>query len=674
MSDTWDASESGRAGPDRAPPRRGRWAGLPIRGVPAYALAAAGLVVATLARVALDSLLGDAAPYVTYFATALALFLVAGTGPALLEAIGGGAAGVYLFVEPRGALEATRSGAAGLVLYLLLVAATLWVLRSLRDARATAERRQAELLAAEAAMSAQRETLRATLASIADAVVATDRDGRATFLNGVAERLLGRRAAEAIGRPLAEAVPLAGPGGDLLDCTLRRGEVFAPGDALELAGPGRATTPVEVVASPIRGGGEGEGEGEALGVVVVLRDVSSARRAAAELGEAKEAAEAANRAKDRFLAALGHELRTPLTPALLGVSFLLEGREAPDSCRPIFEMIRRNIEAEARLIDDLLDIVEMQRDRLVGTPRLVDAHALIREALDACRPVLDDAGVAPSTKLEAMPRHIHADPDRFRQAIANLLRNAARFTPGGGRVIVRARHEPGDAGAPGRLVVEVSDTGAGLAPEALATLFRPFDLARRDPNAPIGGGLGLGLAIARAIVVGAGGTIEAMSPGLGLGASFTLALDAQPDPAPTPAPPLDGAPPRGPLHILVVEDDEATRRALTQALGALGHGVTTADTVASASALVDGDVPFDLLISDIGLPDGTGHDVLRRIRSTRPIPAIALSGFGLDDDLRRSRAAGFAEHLVKPVDLPTLDAAIRRAVGAEADRSAVEAS
>ncbi len=632
----------------------------PIGGASGYGLAIAGVAAATLVRKALDPLLGDASPYVTFFATALVMFLIAGLGPALLEAVAGGLVGFCLFVEPRGSFEATKSGATGLVLYLLIVAATLWVVRSLREARATAERRQAELLAAEAAVRAQREAWRATLASLAEAVVATDREGRVTFLNGVAERLLGRGSAEATGRPLDGVVPLLGLGEGVLDRALRRGEVFAPDGPLELAGRGGpgATTPVEVVASPIRGGA-----GESLGVVVVLRDVSTARRVADELGEAKEAAEAANRAKDRFLAALGHELRTPLTPALLGVSYMLEGPEAPAQLRPTLEMIRRNIEAEARLIDDLLDVVQIQRGTLVGTPRPADAHALIRRAVAECRAALEGAGVEPALALEAEPYHVHADPDRFRQAIANLLRNAAKFSPGGGRLTVLTRTEPGAPGAPPRLVVEVTDEGVGLSPEALATLFQPFDVPRRDPTAA-GGGLGLGLAICRAIVAGAGGTIAASSAGPGLGATFTLTFDALPDPDPATstaafAPPVDGVAAPGALRILVVDDDEPTRLALTTALASLGHEVTTAGSVASASDAVRGE--FDVLVCDIGLPDGTGYDVLRLLDS-RPIRAIALSGFGLDDDLRRSRASGFAEHLTKPVDLPALEAAIRRAV------------
>jgi PAS domain S-box-containing protein len=628
-----------------------------IRGAPAYGLAIAALGVATAVRTALDPLLGDASPYVSFFAMALALFLVAGPGPALLEAVAGGIVGIWLFVEPRGSVAATKSGAAGLVVYLVVVAATLQVLRSLREARATAERRQAELLAAEAVMRAQREAWRATLASIAEAVVATDRNGRVTFLNDVAERLLGQPSSRAIGRPLGDVVSLAGLGEEILDRALRQGKVFTPGGPIELAGPGGAdqATPVEVVASPILG----DAAGDALGAVVVLRDVSAARRAAVELGEAKEAAEAANRAKDRFLKALGHELRTPLTPVLLGVSYIIEGPDAPAPLRPTLEMIRRNVEAEARLIDDLLDVVQMQRGTLIGSPQVVDTHLLIHEALDSCRAALDAASVEPTLALEAEPYHVWADPHRFRQAIANLLRNAAKFSPGGGRVSVRTRAEPGGPTAPTRLIVEVTDAGIGLDPAALATLFQPFDLARRDPTSG-GGGLGLGLAICRAIVAGAGGAIAASSDGPGRGATFTLTFDAlpEPDPAVASTPSSDSRAAPRPLRILVVDDDEPTRRVLTAALASLGHAVRTADSVASAADAVR--ASFDVLLCDIGLPDGTGYDVLRLLDS-RPVRAIALSGFGLDDDLRKSRASGFAEHLTKPIDLHTLDAAIRRA-------------
>jgi PAS domain S-box-containing protein len=640
---------------------------VPLRGWAGYGLAAAAIVVATILRSVLDPIVGDQAPYATYFAASIVVFVAADLGPAVLVLMLGGLVGAYLFVAPRSSIALEMSGVGGLSLYLLIGGAVLAMLRSLRRARRLAEQREGEFLAAEAARLAQHETWRVTLASIADALIATDRDGRVTFINGVAERLTGISADGAAGRPLAEVLPLAGqredPTAEALDRALRRGEVFAPVDDLVL--PDRTGSgpeiPVGLVASPIR-----DGVGKVLGVVLVVRGLAESKRVARELGEAKEAAEAANRAKDRFLAALSHELRTPLTPVLLGVTYLLEGGESPDSLRPIFEMIRRNVDLEARLIDDLLDVVQIHRGALSCSPRLVDAHASILQAVDSCRDELAAAAIVPTLALGAETHHVMADPGRFRQAVANLLKNAVKFSPRGGRVAIRTRVEPwgdGDGDARDRLVVEVSDHGIGIAPDALATIFDAFEQGL-PPTAPRRGGLGLGLAICRAILAASGGTIEATSPGPGLGATFRLRIDALPAPvaSPRPARGTHVFAPTAPLRILLVEDDEPTCRAVAQVVRSLGHEVITADSVASAVALDDDRI--DLVISDIGLPDGTGHDLLLRLRSRRPVKAIALSGFGLDDDIRQSRAVGFSEHLTKPVDLRTLETAIRRVSGA----------
>jgi PAS domain S-box-containing protein len=629
-----------------------------LRGAPAFACSVLGVLAATLLRMAFDPFLGDSAPFAVYFAMAILIFVISDFGPAALELALGGAAGAYFFMEPRGSLSMTIRGKSLLLLYLAIGVAMLLLFRSFRRARGMSERRQAELREAEAAIRADRQLWRATLASIGEAVVTTDRAGRVTFLNGEAERLTGSTAAAAFGLPLAEVVSLSDPSGrpvgvDAPDQALRRGEVFGPSQVLELVADG-VRNAVEVLVSPIRD----EDTGEMMGAVVVLRDVGAAVRSARELGEANEAAEAANRAKDRFLAALGHELRTPLTPVLLGVSYLIDCGDAPPDLLPTFEMIRRNVEQEARLIDELLDVVQISRGTLSGSPHLVDAHALIRETVDACRRELEDAAIEPIIGLEAPLHHVEADPARFRQAIAHLLKNAAKFGGRGGRVGIRSRLEPHPEGGGGRLVVEVSDSGIGIDPSALATIFdsfgqtRPADSRRR-------GGLGLGLSISRAIVAGAGGTLEAASPGLGRGATFTIRLDALPSPAASASrttPSADGV---TPLRILVVEDDEPTRRAVANVVRTLGHQVTTADSVASAVAEID--AAIDLLISDIGLPDGTGHDVLLRFSSRHPVKAIALSGFGLDDDIALSLSNGFAEHLTKPIDVRTLEDAIRRA-------------
>jgi PAS domain S-box-containing protein len=566
-----------------------------LQGWSAIAFSIGGVLAATLLRLAIDPFLNDLSPFATYVATAILVFVVTGFGPALLEMVLGGVIGAFLFMTPRGSFTITAS----LALYLLNVGAMLLLFHWLREAKV--------------AMRDQRELWRATLASIDKAVFSTDCDGRVAFLNGLAERLTARTDADAIGRPLAEVVPLAGAGGrdvadEALDCALRRSMVYSPDEVFELT-VGGETNAVEVVASPIRAGGK------TLGAVVVVNDASATVKAAHDLSEAKETAETANLAKDRFLAGLGHELRTPLTPVLLGISYLIDGGNAPADLLDTFEMIRRNVEKEARLIDDLLDVVQIRRGLLAGSPRLVNAHVLIREALTACRGELDDAGVKCLLELDARPHHIEADPARFRQAIAQLLKNAATFSHRGGVVVIRSRFEPdADHRRPGRLVVEMVDSGIGIEPEALKTIFdsfgqgQPVDSRRRV-------GLGLGLSICRAIVAGAGGTLDAESPGRGRGATFTIRLDALPSAEHAASgaaeQPFDA--PMSRLRILIVEDDEMTRRAMARAVRSLGHEVTTADSV--ASAIADDDPPIDMLISDIGLPDGTGHDVLRRLRS-----------------------------------------------------------
>ena len=381
-----------------------------------------------------------------------------------------------------------------------------------------------------------------------------------------------------------------------------------------------------------------------------------------EARKAREEAEAANRAKDRFLAVLSHELRTPLTPVLAEVSAMLDDPATPDSVRPILEMTRRNVELEARLIDDLLDLNRIVQGKLRLDRRVVDAHRLIRESLEICRSGVEAARLRVELSLVATRHHVNADAARLQQVTWNLIKNAVKFTPEGGFIAIRTRDE-GD-----RLVVEVADTGVGIEGKALARIFDAFDQGDGSITQRFGG-LGLGLAIGRSLAEAHGGRLTASSPGLNQGATFRLDLptvDApsiQTEAAPSVAPPGDQeARPVGPLRILLVEDNLDTLRVMARLLLGRGHVVVRADSVASALAAAE-DGEFDLLVSDLGLPDGSGLDLIRGIRALRlgqTMPGIALSGYGLDDDIRRSQEAGFLEHLVKPVDFTALEAAIRR--------------
>ncbi len=382
-----------------------------------------------------------------------------------------------------------------------------------------------------------------------------------------------------------------------------------------------------------------------------------------EARQAREEAEAANRAKDRFLAVLSHELRTPLTPVLVEVSALLDDPATPAELRPVLEMTRRNVEIEARLIDDLLDLNRIIQGKLPLHREVVDVHRLIPQALEICRDEVAAAGLRVDVDAGADRHHVEADPARLHQVVWNLIKNAVKFTPPGGSIGIRTRSEGG------RIVVEVSDTGVGIDPEVLPKIFDAFEQGGTSVTRRFGG-LGLGLAIGRSLAEAHGGTLTASSPGKGLGSTFSVSLPvvAAPSEEPVASPPIspDGPLPVASLRILLVEDNVDTLRVMARLLEGRGHRVAQADGVAQAVRLAE-EGEFDLLISDLGLADGSGLDLIRRLRALRPIPGIALSGHGMDDDVRRSRDAGFVEHLTKPLDFRRLEGAIARVASAWAE-------
>jgi two-component system CheB/CheR fusion protein len=271
-----------------------------------------------------------------------------------------------------------------------------------------------------------------------------------------------------------------------------------------------------------------------------MQDITERKRLEADLRSSKDsaehakaAAELANRAKDYFLAILSHELRTPLTPVLMGVSMLQRSPDLNQEMREMLEMMRRNIEMEARLIDDLLDLARITRGKISLHKQRVDLGTVIDHAVEVCRPDIDARGLTFSLDMGPdAPYWVEADSARLQQVIWNLLKNAIKFTPSGGSVGIRCRSD-----AQGHVVTEVSDSGRGIAPESLPRLFNAFEQAERSINQEFGG-LGLGLAISKAMTEMHGGHIEAHSDGLGQGATFcvTLPLMANNGPSETQAP------------------------------------------------------------------------------------------------------------------------------------------
>lgn len=375
----------------------------------------------------------------------------------------------------------------------------------------------------------------------------------------------------------------------------------------------------------------------------------------AALGHRK--AEAASRAKDDFLAALSHELRTPLNPVLMVASELVNDPAIPDRIRTDLRMIQRNIGLEARLIDDLLDLTRISRGMLQIHLETVDTHSLLHHAEEIIRADMAGRKLDFRLHLEAAHSFVQADPTRLQQVFWNLLKNAVKFTPDRGSIRVRTSNPN-----PGRLKIAVEDTGRGIQPEILERIFDAFDQGDLGGRHAFGG-LGLGLSISKALVRLHGGCLKASSEGKDKGAVFTVEMaTVAPNPGlpALPSEPVTSSTERS-LRLLVVEDDKTSLNVLTHLLRRRGHSVSPASSVAEALELA-GKETFDLVISDLGLPDGTGLELMRAIKRHHGWPGIALSGFGMDTDLRDSYAAGFSTHLVKPVSSGDLTRAIASAV------------
>ena len=379
---------------------------------------------------------------------------------------------------------------------------------------------------------------------------------------------------------------------------------------------------------------------------------------------AQSEAERASRAKDEFLAALSHELRTPLTPVLMTAAALRDDERLPPEVREQMAMMERNIALEARLIDDLLDLTAISRGKLKLRPEPSDAHSLISLAVEIVRSDALSRGLTIEQEFAAPQSGLMVDPARFQQVIWNLLRNAVKFTPAGGHILIQTRDET-DAEGRTWFSVSVTDTGIGIDPGALEKIFLPFEQSTATGDHRFGG-VGLGLAIARAIVQLHGGRIEARSAGRKLGATFVVEFpDAREPPSgvagPAPGAPAtegsDGGAVSKALRLLLVEDHAATLEALSTLLRRAGHSVVTASSVADGLAAA-GQGTFDLVVSDLGLPDGTGIQLMEKLRDTWQLRGIAVSGYGMEDDLARCRDAGFVAHLVKPVRFADLRRAI----------------
>jgi PAS domain S-box-containing protein len=400
--------------------------------------------------------------------------------------------------------------------------------------------------------------------------------------------------------------------------------------------------------------------GEVTRFIGTMLDITGKKNAEILLQRAKNEAEEANRAKDRFLAMLSHELRTPLTPVLMTIASLRREPNLSDDLRHDLEVLQRNVELEALLIDDLLDLTRIAHGKLELHNDAVDIHGTIEHALSICAGDLIGKKIQVTRHFDARERHCWADPARLQQVFWNLVKNSAKFTPEGGRIEISTSNTESH-----QMVIEIRDTGIGIEEKLLPRIFDAFEQGGGTITSQYGG-LGLGLAICKRVIDLHSGNITAHSEGKGRGATFTVILNAMATSMlEGPVLFLESEPPRmRHIQILFVEDHEDTARVLGRILRNAGFDVSHAGTVAEARRLASSK-RFDLLISDLGLPDGSGLELMKALRDEQGIKGIALSGFGTDEDVAASAAAGFAAHLTKPVDWDRLRGEIERIATAE---------
>src|SRR6266700_1047636 len=370
---------------------------------------------------------------------------------------------------------------------------------------------------------------------------------------------------------------------------------------------------------------------------------------------------AANAAKDQFLALLSHELRSPLSPVIAMVGEL--EAEVPDSqpVREALEVVRRNVELEARLIDDLLDVTRISKGELQLSFEAICIHQILERAYEICRKEIEAKDLEVEFQFRADHTYVEGDPARLQQVFWNLIKNSVKFTPEKGRITIETLNP-----APDKIEARVIDTGIGIEPERIDKIFNAFEQGQISITRRFGG-LGLGLAISKALIDAHGGKIRVESPGKDQGSTFSLELKTVPSPVSgdgdgakrhrRPVSEEDLAVPRH-RRVLVVDDHHDTCTGMKRMLERRGYEITVAHSAEQAVEKVRTQ-DFDLLISDIGLPDRSGYELMRELRSSKGLPGIALSGFGTEQDVNEARAAGFSEHLTKPINFERLEEAIQ---------------
>jgi PAS domain S-box-containing protein len=534
---------------------------------------------------------------------------------------------------------------------------------------------------AEEALAEQREWFERTLQSIGDAVIATDVNGRVVFMNPIAEQLTGWSLSEALGRSSVEVFNIINDNsrravGSPVTRVLAEGAVVGLANHTVLIAADGTERPIDDSGAPIHGR-----DGRIVGVVLVFRDVSERRRGELERRDALQererlleaeraargAAERANRAKDEFVAMVSHELRSPLNAIYGWTQLMTQPGAGPEMIARGVDVITRKTRLQTQLISDLLDISRIVSGKLRLDLEPVDVASIVGDAIDTVQRDANDKRIAIVRDLDQTVGGITGDAARLQQIVWNLLTNAIKFTAEGGQITVRIRKR-------GREVrISVADTGVGIRADSLSQIFDRFQQADQSITRRAGG-LGLGLSIVKHLVDLHGGSIRAESPGIGQGATFTVTLpsgphaeDAEERPAAVARDSVQPSDSLKGIRILVVEDEPDTCEFLERLLGSYGAEVLISHSAEQALLrIADGKV--HIMVSDIGLPDVDGYDLMHRIRQLPrhlggTMPAIALTAYARTEDRMRAFRAGYQVHLAKPIEPAELVATIASFAG-----------
>lgn len=596
-------------------------------------MALAAVAVAVVVRWLLVPLLGDNLPFFTfYFATIFAAWY-GGLWSGLLSLVLGIGCGIFFFCYPHHSFnlggilnrfDLFRFTGVGVAVSLICE----------------------ELLGSQRRSEQHQEYLRTTLGSIGDAVITTDGEGRVTMMNAVAEELAGWKLAEAAGRPLDVIFNIVNeqsrqPVENPTTRALREGIIVGLANHTVLIAKDGTERPIDDSAAPIRGK-----DGAIFGCVLVFRDITDKKKMEDDLRQVAAELSTANRKKDEFLATLAHELRNPLAPLRNALQLMQVADDDKEVVKQARVMMERQLSQMARLVDELMDISRISRGRIEIKKQRVELAAVVNDAVETSRPLIESMGHELIVTLPQQPIVLDADPTRLAQVFLNLLNNAAKYSERGGHIRLTVETQGNEISA------SVRDNGIGIPAEHLTRIFEMFTQVDRSLEKSQGG-LGIGLNIAKRLVEKHGGRIEARSEGPGRGSEFIVHLPILAgESVPQPVRHLEGAATlKTSLRILIVDDNKDGAESLAMMLNIMGNETRIAHDGLEGIDAAEQFRP-DVVLLDIGLPKLNGFEACRRIRKqpwSKDVAFIAVTGWGQEEDRRRSQEAGFAHHMVKPV-------------------------